>query len=433
VTLHLNNSPDPLPFAMKVGEAGEAFFVLELDEDESREGIPDDLVTSPILSAASSPELSADSLELPGEDGMEALDLGASISAATAQEDAASAATTLPSQTTESAGVTQPTSRASSDAHFDGEKKGRDEPEQDETRPDDDSPGTLDVPPDSGATGSGPAGPSSVLGQVGAVVSKASGVIGGAGRSVVAPLTGGSNKLEKIRKAEQTGDDGSAPLAGGDGAGGAVPLESTSSSSGQRRMQAEDDATPPTEPPQADDTETDKLEMAMKRRAERLVGQARRRSSSPSGERDDTRGRQADSMLHADEQEEAYPSPFGATGGGVSSSQHSSESAGGAASASETRPAAQSDHSEFLAGRRLVPVASGLGTVQLSASQVEPRILKERLGHSPSASEQSTAGRDEQDDSATTSKTASRISGTKRKEGEHAPPCTSHTSKLTLP
>ncbi|UZJ55128.1 hypothetical protein CBS101457_004448 [Exobasidium rhododendri] len=55
VTLHLNNSSEPLPFAMKVGEAGEAFFVLELGDDEARGGIPEDLVTSPIVSAVASP------------------------------------------------------------------------------------------------------------------------------------------------------------------------------------------------------------------------------------------------------------------------------------------------------------------------------------------------------------------------------------------
>jgi len=54
VTLHLNGSPEPLPFHMKVGETGEAFFVLEVDDNDSAE-IPDALVTSPILSAASSP------------------------------------------------------------------------------------------------------------------------------------------------------------------------------------------------------------------------------------------------------------------------------------------------------------------------------------------------------------------------------------------
>lgn len=60
VTLHLNDSPEPLPFAMKVGEAGEAFFVLELNDEEARQGVPDELVTSPILSATTSPNIHAD-------------------------------------------------------------------------------------------------------------------------------------------------------------------------------------------------------------------------------------------------------------------------------------------------------------------------------------------------------------------------------------
>lgn len=34
----------PIPFNMKIGEAGEAFFVFEADDD-----IPDDLITSPLL------------------------------------------------------------------------------------------------------------------------------------------------------------------------------------------------------------------------------------------------------------------------------------------------------------------------------------------------------------------------------------------------
>lgn len=59
VTLHLNESPEPLPFAMKVGEAGEAFFVLELNDEEARQGVPDELVTSPILSATTSPNIPA--------------------------------------------------------------------------------------------------------------------------------------------------------------------------------------------------------------------------------------------------------------------------------------------------------------------------------------------------------------------------------------
>ena len=35
VTLHLNDSPDPLPFAMKVGENGEAFFVMKVENREA--------------------------------------------------------------------------------------------------------------------------------------------------------------------------------------------------------------------------------------------------------------------------------------------------------------------------------------------------------------------------------------------------------------
>ena len=48
VTLHLNDSPDPLPYAMKVGENGEAFFVIKVENHD--EPVPDALVTSPVLS-----------------------------------------------------------------------------------------------------------------------------------------------------------------------------------------------------------------------------------------------------------------------------------------------------------------------------------------------------------------------------------------------
>jgi len=42
VKISVNNQP--IPFNMKIGEAGEAFFVFETDED-----VPEDLITSPIL------------------------------------------------------------------------------------------------------------------------------------------------------------------------------------------------------------------------------------------------------------------------------------------------------------------------------------------------------------------------------------------------
>ncbi|KAK0551263.1 lipin Ned1 [Tilletia horrida] len=82
VTLHLNGAAEPLPFHMKVGETGEAFFVLEVDEEDS-DAIPDALVTSPLLSAASSPSATPsfggpeDSSQDEGAYDVEPLDLGA--------------------------------------------------------------------------------------------------------------------------------------------------------------------------------------------------------------------------------------------------------------------------------------------------------------------------------------------------------------------
>ncbi|KAF5392965.1 hypothetical protein D9757_001254 [Collybiopsis confluens] len=46
VTVSVNGRP--IPFDMKIGEAGEAFFIFETDDD-----VPDDLITSPILRASS--------------------------------------------------------------------------------------------------------------------------------------------------------------------------------------------------------------------------------------------------------------------------------------------------------------------------------------------------------------------------------------------
>lgn len=59
VTLHLPDSlpaPHEAPFWMKVGEAGEAFFVVETDEE-----VPEELQTSPVMSATEmSPPASPD-------------------------------------------------------------------------------------------------------------------------------------------------------------------------------------------------------------------------------------------------------------------------------------------------------------------------------------------------------------------------------------
>ena len=73
VTLHLNGAVEPLPFAMKVADDGEAHFVMEIDN--ASDDVPSALVTSPIVSPSSNENesLAADP---------EPLDLGQSLSSA---------------------------------------------------------------------------------------------------------------------------------------------------------------------------------------------------------------------------------------------------------------------------------------------------------------------------------------------------------------
>ena len=54
VTLHLNGSPNPLPFAMKVSENGEAFFVMKVDAEDAL--LSDAQVTSPIVGPTDAPD-----------------------------------------------------------------------------------------------------------------------------------------------------------------------------------------------------------------------------------------------------------------------------------------------------------------------------------------------------------------------------------------
>lgn len=49
--VHVSVNGKSIPFKMKIGEAGEAFFIFETEDD-----IPSDLITSPLLSPAHSPE-----------------------------------------------------------------------------------------------------------------------------------------------------------------------------------------------------------------------------------------------------------------------------------------------------------------------------------------------------------------------------------------
>ena len=96
VTLHLNGSPEPLPFAMKVGENGEAFFVMKIDD--AAEGVPQALVTSPIVGPAS--ESSS-----PKNPELEPLDLGVSETS-----QATSAAASGPASAAASAPASAPAS-----------------------------------------------------------------------------------------------------------------------------------------------------------------------------------------------------------------------------------------------------------------------------------------------------------------------------------
>ena len=166
---------------MKVGEQGEAFFVVEIDDEDDRTQIPDDLVTSPILSAATSPVAQpvfepAGQGSTPGE--VEPLDLGASKlsgdddDAATIGDlDARSTgATTVKSTETADTGITTPT----------GSRSSSKDPRSSNEDEDDEPP--LDVRADSGPSGSGEtAGPQSLLGQLGHAASGAGGAIAALG------------------------------------------------------------------------------------------------------------------------------------------------------------------------------------------------------------------------------------------------------------
>lgn len=81
VTLHLNGSTEPLPFAMKVGEDGEAFFVMKIDDDADE--VPASMVTSPILGPTTDVPAAA-----PKGPDLDPLDIGMSELAITGSPDA---------------------------------------------------------------------------------------------------------------------------------------------------------------------------------------------------------------------------------------------------------------------------------------------------------------------------------------------------------
>ncbi|PWN28559.1 LNS2-domain-containing protein [Jaminaea rosea] len=364
VTLHLNNSSEPLPFAMKIGEQGEAFFVVEIDDEDERNQIPDDLVTSPILSAASSPANSPGFEPIPsmaagGKDGADSapqdpgqidpLDLNESPSAQSATPAAISdnddAATLRSTETTET-GITSP------------------------PRSDDEST-PQDVPKDSDLTGSGPnAGHNSIMSQLGSAASMAGGAVGAVGRAV--GVAGENPRLDKLAKKASRKD-------GGDGKG--APVDSDKHSAHkyapdasnppgkERQQEAEDEARRP--PPQ---NETERLEEKMREKIDKLIEdeEEMRIAEGGSNSGDDTaRSDDAGSV------EEAYPAPFGETSRKAGTRKPPSHEHP-ARTGSNTFPVAQFEHGQFIAGRRL-PSHDGdaLGAVQ--PAQIDVRNVEGRL------------------------------------------------------
>lgn len=364
VTLHLNNSTDPLPFAMKVSDSGEAFFVLEIDDEDERNNIPADLVTSPILSAASSPIAAPeDSQEGDGEGSaeVEPLELGE--------------AEQLPNV---------PTNIDLDDdanADSDGNSKAKLKDNKRSGEPDDQ--GDLNVPSDSTKTGSGAAaGSDSLLDRVGSAASRASGVIGAAGRAVI----GGSSNprldktAEKAQKSDDTNDMTGAPVD--EDRNDAHEYEPKQGGpQGKKRQEAQKEA--PSEstsnnPDNKPTSETERLERQLRDKTFEVV-----ESEAKSDHEGDAASVKS---MDSAEGEESYPAPFGTSSAKISSK-------------SKTQGVDSIRHSEYLAGKRLkpVPVGDGNRTIDPAMSDASTHFYryKERKEH-----EQQQHGNDDDEDTA---------------------------------
>ncbi|CDS01254.1 hypothetical protein [Sporisorium scitamineum] len=326
VTLHLNNSTDPLPFAMKVGDSGEAFFVLEIDDEDERNNIPDDLVTSPILSAASSPITSP-------EDGGDA---DANNASAEVEPLELGDAEQLPASSPKSG-----LSSTNQDEHTNTTSKLKENKQS--GQPDDQ--GDLNVPDDSTKTGSGSAaGSDSLLDKVGSAASKASGVLGAAGRAV---MSGSNPRLDKTAEKAQRSD-------GTDNITGAPVDEDREDAhhyepeqggpQGKKRQEAQDEAGGSSTQKQPTN-ETETLERQLQQKTMEVV------EDEVQSDHDN------ESILSIDSAEEAYPAPFGASSD--------------AAAKSKTKSVASSRHSEYLGGKRLKPVPIGDGNRTLDPAMTD--------------------------------------------------------------
>lgn len=332
VTLHLNNSTDPLPFAMKVSDSGEAFFVLEIDDEDERNNIPADLVTSPILSAASSPITSP-------EDGGDA----------SAQQGSAEVEPLELGEAEELPPVTHDSDLLPPDSGEEENSRAKLKQNKQSGQPDDQ--GDLNVPSDSTKTGSGAAaGSDSLLDKVGSAASRASGVIGAAGRAVIG---GSSNpRLDKTAEKAQRSDDT-------DGMTGAPVDEDRNDAhhyepeqggpEGKKRQEAQEEESPTHDEPA---NETERLERQLHDKAMKVV-EDEAQSDLDSG-----------SIRSFDSGEEAYPAPFGTTRK--------------ASSKSKTKSVASIHHSEFLGGKRLkpVPIGDGRRTIDPAMTDASTHIYR---------------------------------------------------------
>ncbi|CAO1625784.1 unnamed protein product [Jaminaea pallidilutea] len=357
VTLHLNNSSEPLPFAMKIGEQGEAFFVVELDDESESSQIPDDLVTSPILSATTSP------IGTPGFDPVppasspqnavsevEPLDLSEGQSTtptgvATASEDGASAISAARSNETT---ITTPSESEQ------GQSKGS---------PDDVD---LDLPADSDPTGSGPnAGSKSILGQLGSAASRAGGAVGAVGRAV--GVKGDNPRLDRLARQANDSDDVNADVGAPvdtdkDSAHKYTP--EASSPPGKRRLQ-EGALQGQTSISKNVNSEAALLEKRMKENAARIMDAE---ESLLTGD-----PHKAGRSASPEEQEEAYPAPFGESSSSKAPATVQDYRAPRRAG-SNTFPVAQYEHGQFIGGRKIPSDVADAAPVQKDVRNVEHHI-----------------------------------------------------------
>lgn len=390
---------------MKIGEQGEAFFVVEIGDETERGQIPDDLVTSPILSAANSPIVSPglDPISPPttshadeGKAAMPAdvepfyLDASGSPTKAVDQSNSSDAGDTasVPSssvrnrstETVDTIITTWSESRGSSmrpdklsqggaaDAACAGGTNASDDP----------------APPDSAPERSA----KSLLGQLGSAASKAGGAVGAVGRAVgVKADNPRLNELtEQAGREDRTGAIGAAVEQDKQDAHEYDPCSSISP--GKQRPQRANDESPPnrksTSGPKRPVSETERLELEMKNKAEHLIHDE---ESLLTGQADQqpvetgSSAHEADDALHqsgagnsSGENEEACPAPFSET------FLRSYPKVGGseARSTSNAFPIARKNHQHCLAGRKL-PSNEAAAELGVKPSQVDVRTTQGRV------------------------------------------------------